>query len=55
MAYDGITVTKLLNEKICSFCDCVLELQDGVVVYNRNWYHNECWSSYEKMGELKHD
>lgn len=48
MAYDTVIAPKMHNEKICTFCGCVLELQEGVMVYDRNWFHNECWSSYEK-------
>lgn len=55
MACNIITVDTKHNEKICSFCGSKLELQEGVTVYDRNWFHNECWLSYEKMEVLVHD
>jgi hypothetical protein len=52
MACNIITVAKKHNEKICSFCGSKLELQEGVMVYDRNWFHSKCWLSYEKKGSI---
>ena len=52
MECNSITIAKGHNEKICSFCNGKLELQEGVTVYDRNWYHNECWTSFENKLEV---
>ena len=34
--------------KFCSFCNDNLEIECGTTLYDKNWYHNKCWSSFEK-------
>lgn len=48
MECKSITFAKRYSEKTCSFCKSKLQLEEGVMVYDRNWYHNECWTSFEK-------
>ena len=39
------------HAKLCSFCDAELHVEEGVVIYDRHWYHNGCWKSFEKQQE----
>lgn len=52
MECNSITIAKRHSEKICSFCKSKLKLEEGVMVYDRNWYHNECWEYFEKKLEV---
>ena len=37
-----------LDHKICAFCNENLSVEEGVMIYDKNWYHNGCWDSFEK-------
>ena len=39
------------NIKTCSFCGSELQIEEGVMVFDRKWFHENCWSSYEKQLE----
>ena len=39
------------NIKTCSFCSSDLQIEEGVMVFDRKWFHETCWSSYEKQME----
>ena len=44
------------NIKTCSFCSSELQIEEGVMVFDRKWFHQNCWPSYEKqMGDVKFD
>lgn len=32
----------------CSFCEKIMNLSEGDVLYNSKWYHKSCWNGIEK-------
>lgn len=38
--------------KLCAFCDSELDMEEGVMIYDKNWYHNVCWDSFENSKEV---
>ena len=38
--------------KICAFCGSDLDMEEGVMIYDKNWYHNVCWDSFENSKEV---
>ena len=34
--------------KTCSFCESQIGVEDGVICYDRQWFHNKCWKIFEK-------
>jgi hypothetical protein len=38
--------------KICSYCRSDLNMEEGVTIYDKNWYHNVCWDSLENPKEV---
>lgn len=50
---DSITMkTNTTNNRItlCFFCKKQMEIKEGIIFYNSNWFHDSCWN---KFGELK--
>jgi len=43
----AILVEDMNRTKFCAFCDSDLDIEEGVMIYNKNWYHDACWSSFE--------
>ena len=39
------------NSKTCSFCQSDLEIEEGVMFYDKKWFHNQCWTTFENSGE----
>ena len=40
---------KLIHQKqICFKCKKGLEIVEGTILYDRNWYHEHCWDSLKK-------
>ena len=37
----------LNRTKFCAFCNSDLDIEAGVMIYDKNWYHDACWSSFE--------
>ena len=48
-------VHKINNSRMCSHCNTLLAIEEGVTFYDRNWYHNNCWLTIEKLKEDYHD
>ena len=45
-----------ISTKICAYCNSDLDIEEGVTIYDKNWYHDVCWSSFEtKSGVRLHD
>ncbi len=41
------------KSKVCSYCQSQLEIKEGVMIYDKKWFHNHCWESFEKQnGDL---
>lgn len=38
--------------KLCAFCGSDLDVEEGVMIYDKNWYHNVCWDSFENSKEV---
>lgn len=52
----AILMQKMSNSKLCAFCNSNLDIEEGVTIYDKNWYHDGCWDSYEtKKGVVKND
>jgi len=42
--------------KFCAFCNSDLDIEEGVTIYNKNWYHDKCWDYFEeKNGDVLND
>lgn len=42
------------KSKVCSYCQSQLEIKEGVMIYDKKWFHNNCWEFFEKqIGDLK--
>jgi hypothetical protein len=37
--------------KLCAFCGSDLDMEEGMI-YDKNWYHNVCWDSFENPKEV---
>ena len=38
--------------KLCAFCNSNLDVEEGVMIYNKKWYHNGCWEAFENQKEV---
>ena len=47
-----LLVHKECYAKGCAFCGEDLKIEEGVMIYDKNWYHNKCWNSFEKQQEV---
>ena len=45
----AILVQDMYRTKYCAFCNSDLDIQEGVTIYDKNWYHDECWISFENQ------
>ncbi len=43
----AILVQEMNRTKLCAFCNSDLDIEEGVMIYDKNWYHDACWSSFE--------
>jgi hypothetical protein len=51
-----VLVQKSNYTKLCAFCDSNLDVQEGVMIYDKKWYHNGCWETFENQkGVSKND
>lgn len=32
----------------CTYCEQIMEIAEGDVIYGSNWYHKSCWDIFEK-------
>ena len=52
----AILVQEANRTKICAYCNSDLDIQEGVTIYNKNWYHDNCWDTFEsKNGDVLND
>lgn len=49
----AMLVEQLNTIKQCAFCNKDLDIEEGVMIYNKNWYHNGCWNTFENQQELE--
>jgi hypothetical protein len=38
--------------KLCAFCDSNLDVEEGVMIYDKKWFHNGCWDTFENQKEV---
>jgi galactose-1-phosphate uridylyltransferase len=44
------------HTKLCAFCNSNLDVEEGVMIYDKKWYHNLCWETFGNKKEvLKND
>ncbi len=43
----AILVQEMNRTKFCAFCNSALDIEEGVKIYDKNWYHDACWGSFE--------
>lgn len=48
----SILVESTEFSKLCSFCGSNLNMEEGVMIYDKNWYHNGCWNLFENPKEV---
>ena len=46
---NAILVQELNRTKFCAFCNSDLDIKEGVTIYDKNWYHDRCWDSFESQ------
>lgn len=39
----------------CAFCDEIMNLSEGDVLYSSKWYHKSCWNCVEKEQDHNKD
>ena len=53
---NAILVQEMSPTKYCAFCNSDLDIEEGVTIYDKKWYHDGCWDSYEtKKGDVIND
>ena len=53
---NAILVQEMNRAKFCAFCNSDLDIEEGVTIYDKNWYHDECWNSFEtQKGVVRND
>jgi len=43
----AIYAQEMNRTKLCAFCNSDLDIEAGVMIYDKNWYHDACWSTFE--------
>ena len=43
----AILIQETNRTKFCAFCNSDLDMEEGVTIYDKNWYHDTCWNSFE--------
>jgi len=52
----AILVQDMYRTKFCAFCNTDLDMEEGVTIYDKNWYHDGCWNSFDtKSGVTTND
>ena len=49
----SLLVQEVNHTRLCAFCGSDLNVEEGVMIYDKNWYHNGCWNSFENEKEVK--
>ena len=49
-----ILVPEMERAKFCAFCNSNLDIEEGVTIYDKNWYHDGCWNSFETQIGVSH-
>jgi hypothetical protein len=53
---NAILAQEINRTKFCAFCESNLDVEEGVTIFDKNWYHNQCWNSFEtQAGDIAHD
>ena len=45
----AILIQETNRTKFCAFCNSDLDMEEGVTIYDKNWYHDACWNSFESQ------
>ncbi len=52
----AILIQEMNRTKLCAFCNSDLHIEEGVTIYDKNWYHDGCWNSFEtQTGVARND
>jgi hypothetical protein len=49
---NSILVQESTNSKFCALCDSNLDVEEGVMIFDKKWYHNGCWETFENKKEV---
>ena len=49
---NSVLVQEVNCTKLCAYCNLGLNIEEGVMIYDKNWYHNVCWNSFENSKEV---
>ena len=53
---NAILVQEMDRTKFCAFCNSNLDIEEGVTIFDKKWYHDGCWNSFEtQKGDAKND
>ena len=53
---NAILIQDVHRTKLCAYCNSNLDIEEGVTIFDKKWYHNQCWNSFEtKTGDVTHD
>lgn len=48
----SVMVQEVNYAKLCAYCNLDLNIEEGVMIYDKNWYHNDCWGFFENQKEV---
>ena len=49
---NSVLVQEVNCTKLCAYCNLGLDIEEGVMIYDKNWYHNDCWGFFENQKEV---
>ncbi len=52
-ANSTIQVPESIQSKNCAYCGNDLQMKEGVTIFDKRWYHDGCWSSFDKQQEVE--
>jgi len=52
-ANSTIQVPESIQSKNCAYCGNDLQMKEGVTIFDKRWYHDRCWNSFEKQQEVE--
>jgi hypothetical protein len=48
---DSMNIKSNNRISLCFCCKKQMEIQEGIVFFNSNWFHNSCWKKFGEKNE----